>query len=324
MNAIYTICTYNHIARAFSLADSVYQYSPETHFIICLIDKIADDIELPHGTELITAEDMQLSFLDEMCTKYSTLELNSALKPYFASFIFEKKQNLEQLIFLDSDILLFDDLKPVYDSLIKSSIILTPHSLSTIPEGYDFDDRIFLRSGLYNAGFFALKRDSYAFSFLEWWMRKLRNECFFDSKRGMFAEQLWLNLVPLYFEGVHILKHAGCNVAYWNLHERRIDQIEGRYFINGTQPLIFFHFSGASIKCLEENNLSEHQKRYTFTNRPDVLPLFRLYIESLKKHSFEKFSQYYTFNSKLKTRSGIIKWVAEMYKKGVKKLFYIK
>jgi len=155
-------------------------------------------------------------------------------------------------------------------------------------------------------------------------MSKLRNECFFDSKRGMFAEQLWLNLVPIYFNKVDILRHEGCNVSYWNLHERFLSEIDNVYYVNQKIPLIFYHYSGATIKCIEENTVSQHQSRYTFTNRPDVLTVFKMYIESLKKHSFEKYNQYYTVNSRIKTRSGIVKATAELYKKGVKKLFFLK
>lgn len=323
MNAIYTVCSYNHLGRALSLADSVNTNCQGVKFIFCLIDTVDFNL-IPEGIELIMARDMNLSFLNELCSKYSPLELNSALKPYFGNYIFEKYKELDKLIFLDSDILLFDDLHPVYDSLSACSIVLTPHSMSTIPNSTDFDDRIFLRSGIYNAGFFGLKRDQNSKSFLDWWMGKLRNECFFDSKRGMFAEQLWLNLVPLYFEGVDILKHEGCNVAYWNLHERTLSEKDGVFYVNGNVPLIFFHYSGASVSCIEENKVSQHQLRYTFTNRPDVFAVFKLYTESLKKHSFEKFNQVYTLNSNFRTQSTFVKAVGEFYKKVVKKLFYIK
>jgi hypothetical protein len=323
MNAIYTVCSYNHIGRALSLAESVSEYCPGTKLIICLIDTI-DFKLIPSGTELIMARDMDLPFLNEMCSKYSPLELNSALKPYFGNFIFEKYKELDRLIFLDSDILLFDDLHPVYSSLSLNSIVLSPHSFSTLPNGNDFDDRIFLRSGIYNAGFFGLKRDQNSKAFLDWWMAKLRNECFFDSNRGMFAEQLWLNLVPLYFEGVDILKHGGCNVAYWNLHERILSEKDGVLYVNETVPLIFFHFSGASVNSIKENKVSQHHLRYTFTNRPDVLTVFEQYVESLQKHSFEKYNRVHTLNSNFRTRSIFVMTVAEFYKKVIKKLFYIK
>lgn len=321
MNVIFTVCTYNHIGRALSLSDSVRSHCPDTKFIICLIDSVESN-HLPDGAEVIFAQSMGLPYLDEMCSKYSLLELNSALKPYFANYILNKNKEAERIIYLDSDILLFDDLHPVYKALKESSIVISPHSLSPIPDKPDFDDRIFLRSGVFNAGFFALNNDEYSRAFLDWWMGKLRNQCFFDSKRGMFAEQLWMNLIPLYFERVHILRHLGCNIAYWNMHERMLSERNGNWYVNEDIPLIFFHFSGATLNCLEENSVSQHQNRYNFDNRRDVLPLFKLYIDSLKGNSFEQYNQYYSVNSKIRTKSTLIINLAELYKKLMKKLVY--
>ncbi len=321
MNVIYTVCSINHLGRALSLADSVAIHCKQTRFLICLTDTLDHDL-ISKGSEFIFAKDMNLPFLNEMFSKYTPLELNSALKPYFGNFIFEKYSDVDQLIFLDSDILLFSDLSPVFEALKSDSIILTPHSFTSISAGNGFDDRDFLRSGIYNAGFFALKRDKNAFAFLDWWMVKLRNQGFFDSRRGMFAEQLWMNLIPLYFENVHVLRHLGCNVAHWNMHERFITQVDSRWYINENTPLIFFHFSGATITCLEDNLVSKHHKKYNFENRPDVYPLFKIYIESLKKHSFEKYNQYYSVSSKLRVKSVLIIKIAEFLKKLTKRMLY--
>lgn len=321
MNVIYTVCSFNHLGRALSLADSVAINCKHTKFLICLIDSVEPNL-IPQGNEFIIAEDMNLPFLNEMFSKYTSLELNSALKPYFGNFILEKYTAVDQLIFLDSDILLFSDLSPVFEALKFNSIVITPHSLTSISAGTGFDDRDFLRSGIYNAGFFALKRDKTALAFLNWWMLKLRNQGFFDSKRGMFAEQLWMNLIPLYFENVHVLRHLGCNVAHWNMHERFISQDDTQWYVNKTIPLIFFHFSGATITCLEDNLISKHHKKYTFDNRPDVYHLFKIYIKSLKKHSFEKYNQYYSVSSKLRVKSVLIIKIAELLKKLIKRILF--
>lgn len=321
MRAIFTVCTYNHIARAFSLAESVQKHSPNTRFIIGIIGQV-DVNTILSDYEIVRADEMGIPFLKEMYIKYSALELNSALKPYFANYILDRFTELNNLIFLDSDILLFTDLDPVYESLQTNSVVITPHSLSSVDEGNDFDDRVFLRSGIYNAGFFGVKRDDYSKAFLVWWMNKLKDQCFFDSKKGMFAEQLWMNLIPLYLEKVDVLKHLGCNVSYWNLHERRITQNNGNYYVNGDLPLVFYHYSGASMDCFEKNSLSDHQRRYTFTNRPEMVGIFRLYIDLLKKYSFEQYREYYTINNSFKTRYKVVKYPLEFIRRIAKKLFY--
>lgn len=328
MKVIYTTCTYNHIARAFSLAESVGKFHPECKIIICLIGEISsEEIMTARGDqdkryEILKASDLKISFLPEMYLKYSTLELNAALKPYFAYHIFNTRNDVSEIVFFDSDILLYDQINVVYEKLATHSILLTPHSLSSVESGYSFDDRNFLSSGVFNIGFFAVKRDENAFAFLDWWMKKLRNECFIDVKNGMFAEQLCLNLVPIYFKGVHILRHLGCNVAYWNLHERIIAPASSGYTVNGNESLIFYHFSGATMDCLEVDSLSKHQNRYSFTNRPDVRPLFEDYIKSLKDHNFDKYNSYYSINNSIKTKSKLLIFIVNNYKKIHKRIFH--
>ena len=59
----------------------------------------------------------------------------------------------------------------------------------------------------------------------------------------MHYDQRWLDLVPALFDDVHIVRDAGCNVAYWNLPERGLTLTQ-----NGMQAhdslCRFFHFSG--------------------------------------------------------------------------------
>ncbi|RZL19663.1 MAG: hypothetical protein EOO89_02665 [Pedobacter sp.] len=325
MDVIFTTCTYNHIGRAFSLADSVIKNCRDTKLVIGLVDGVDINIDTPVACEIVNAHDLGLPFLKEMFTKYSILELNSALKPYFADHILKTTSEIDQVIYLDSDILLYNEIVPaVKEMLINYSVVISPHALSSAADESHFNDRNFLRSGIYNAGFFAVKKDVHGFAFLDWWMDKLKDHSFIDAKKGMFAEQLWLNLAPLYLNKVYVVKDAGYNVAYWNLHERTIELTGNGYVVNGTSLLMFFHFSGAGLNCIQENTLSVHPTRYTFTSRPDVLPLFEDYIAGLKKHSFEQYNAYTTIAKNFKTRSPVLIKVAGAYKKIIKRLLYTK
>jgi hypothetical protein len=69
---------------------------------------------------------------------------------------------------------------------------------------------------------------------------------------------------------VAIMREPEYNVAYWNLHDRRLEHDGSGYTVNG-RPLAFFHFSGFDPE--HPLILSRHQ------NRTDVLeapPLERL------------------------------------------------
>ena len=78
-------------------------------------------------------------------------------------------------------------------------------------------------------------------------MIKLKDLCFVQVDKGLFVDQIWLNYAPLYYDRVFIIRHLGYNIAYWNFHERSIEQMGGRWFVNKKFPLKFFHFSGIHI-----------------------------------------------------------------------------
>lgn len=325
MNVVFTLCSINHFAKALSLKSSIQTHCPGIKFFIGLVDSIDDEI-IPKKIQesIVRIEDIGIPFFRELCIKYTATELNSALKPYLAEYLFKVNPHIDNIIYLDSDILVFNSLNIIFSQLDTYDIVITPHKLSSTDDIYFPNDRTFLRSGIFNAGFFAVKRGIHSTLFIEWWKGKLRNECFNDISRGMFGDQLWLNYVPVFFDNVLILKHLGVNVAYWNLHERKIDIVEGKYLINNEVPLIFFHFSGAAYNCFGTGCLSDHQDRYTFVNRPDVIPVFKFYIDQLTRNSFLKYNSYYTISSRTKDKTGIIKPLMEFYKKVLKRLLYNK
>ncbi|MDQ3880665.1 MAG: glycosyltransferase, partial [Chloroflexota bacterium] len=74
------------------------------------------------------------------------------------------------------------------------------------------------------------------------------------------------------------LRDPGYNVAYWNLHDRRVESADGGYLAAG-RPLRFFHFSGFDPN--RPDVLSRHQNRIDLNSDPVLLELCRSYAEEL-------------------------------------------
>ncbi len=86
---------------------------------------------------------------------------------------------------------------------------------------------------------------------------------------------IWMNLAPALFDGVAQCKHPGCNMAYWNLHERALEQRGERHLVNGTYDLCFYHFSGIVVD--DSRSLSKYTGSYTLESRPDLGGIFADY-----------------------------------------------
>jgi hypothetical protein len=281
---VYTVCTANYLAQARSMCDSVISHNPGYECIIGLADRLDGRVRpekySPH--RIIEAESIEASDFEGMAGRYNALELSCALKSFFGSYIL-KTYSPDKLIFLDSDILVFHSLDFIEARLGESSILLTPHIFSPYPDSEGRPkERDILKTGIYNGGFFALRNDENANAFLNWWMESMKDQCYERPRDGMHADQNWLNLVPLFFEQVEILRHPGCNVAYWNFHERTISKKGEGFIVNGEWPLLFFHYSGHSINNPLE--ISRHQDRFDMKDMPAVKELFRAYHEALSKN----------------------------------------
>ena len=298
MKAAFTIATSDYLAQAKTAGDSLLAVNPEYVFFIMLLDKVEEKFDTSFFKPLIIIEvgNIGIPYLNEMVNRYTLFELSNAIKPFCAEYLF---RNYNTVLYFDSDILVYDSFSTIDHLLQQHEILLCPHTFTPIPnDGFDLSDRGLLNSGVYNAGFFALINSYESVRFLSWWKEHLRTECLVQFENGLFVDQIWLNLVPVYFKNVGMIEHLGYNVASWNLHERILVSKNGKYFVNDEFPLIFFHFSGYNFN--QPEMLSKFQNRYSFDTREDVHPLFKDYRKRVINNNFNEFSLIPCYYSQLK------------------------
>ena len=302
----FTICSNNYLAQAKTLGESILQYNPDYTFIIGLVDKTLKSSEssIPFPFEIIEIGSTGIEDFDGMIKRYNITELNTAVKPYFFSFLFEKFKKIDTLLYFDPDIQIFSTLSGLVTILKTEDIVLTPHITTPLFDGYTPNETDILKTGLYNLGFIALKRSVNVVKFLTWWKSRLKEHCIVDFERGLFVDQIWINFVPIFFDRVFILKHPGYNMAYWNLHERSLSISNNQFTVNEAYPLVFFHFSGYNPE--KEYVISKYQNRFNFSNRNDIYKLFRDYTVLILKNEHKKYQQipciYYDQNNQQLTQ----------------------
>jgi len=103
---------------------------------------------------------------------------------------------------------------------------------------------------------------------------------YYEPQSGLAVDQKWVDLAPAFFPSLRILHDPGLNVAFWNLHERKISTVEGRHFVNDEHPLRFIHFSSFSENSPEI--IANKQTRFPPGSRPDIRPLAEHYAGRLR------------------------------------------
>jgi hypothetical protein len=283
----FTICSNNYLAQAKSLAESYLRYHPSHTFKIGLVDRNLNGIEyhITREVELIPVENIAIDEFFEIKNKYNITELNTAVKPSYFNYFFQKYK-ANHVIYLDPDILIFSPLVELENILEIKNIVVTPHILTPIDDEYAPTDYHTLRGGIFNLGFIALSNYNKVTHFLTWWHNRVVKYGYADFARSMFYDQIWLNYLPTMFDEYYIIKHPGYNMANWNLHERQLAYDGTDWIVNNQYPLRFFHFSG--YKLTQPDILCSYNTRYNFSNRPDVKNIFTKYYSQVLFHDWEK------------------------------------
>jgi hypothetical protein len=295
MKINFTICSNNYLAHAKILGKSLKKHEPGSKFFIFLCDEKNSEIDYTFiADEVIPMHEIEPQ-LPSLALKYNIVELNTCVKPRIFEYLFIER-NADKVIFFDPDIKIFNSISGLYDELESSSIILTPHICTPIPLDHKKPaENHFLNFGIYNLGFIGLRNNAECKKFITWWKERTYNQGYIDVYKGIFVDQLPVNLVPVFFNNVKILQHRGLNMAPWNLHERYVSIKNENYFVNETEELIFFHFSSFKADILELP-ISQYN-RFRLGDRADIQNIYKEYNEELKTagyHFYKKFTYSYS------------------------------
>ncbi|MEJ8568218.1 putative nucleotide-diphospho-sugar transferase [Elongatibacter sediminis] len=237
--------------------------------------------------EIIPFEALNLENGRGMLFQYTPFELCCALKPFALRHLLD--QGFERVIYLDADMAVFSGFGPVLEALGSADVLVTPHLDAPFPQdGLQPDDGHLLLSGMFNLGFIGVRDTHQGRAFINWWADKLERGCIEDHFNGLFVDQKYVDLAVGLFEGLRLLRHPGCNVAYWNLHSRKVTRDGQDWRVNG-EPLVFFHFSDFDPE--RPRILSGHQTRFDLSELPDLAVLFENYSARLRENGLAETRQ---------------------------------
>ena len=276
-----TTVTRSYLAHARVLAETFSAHHGGERIAVLITDDVERRVD-PDREPFVVVRVEELGLpaedLARMTAIYDAKELATAFKPWLLRLLLEREP---AAVFIDPDVQVFGSIDDLLETAALHPILLTPHSLTPIPfDGETPTELHVQRSGIFNTGFLGVGPG--AEPFLDWLADRLRLDCIIDYGRGLFVDQRWIDFVPAYFEHL-VVRDAGCNVAYWNLHERTLEERDGRVLVNG-EPLKFFHFSGFHPDRPEL--LTSTASRIRPANDPVLARLCTEYAKLLLAHGF--------------------------------------
>ena len=262
LGAFCTIVTKDYLHFALRLFRSLQEHAKndKPRLYVFVVDELEDDFiekaEKFGGTGLIVWGKKQLLASSESARKtFDTFALEKgsmlrwALKPVVMQLVLEKHPNT---YFLDPDLCFFGDYSFLWSYFEDSQIILSPHWREIDPRRTGSTAQISLnyKHGIFNGGFVGASHK--AGDFLSWWNASCLALPEFENRKHTHDDQKFLDLVPVYFEKVHILKHYGCNVSEWNETYVSREYVDGQVVLNHRDLLVFAHFANSYELAIEE------------------------------------------------------------------------
>ena len=272
MQTVCTIITADYLPLAKALHRSLQKNLPGTSLQVLVVNEnnfSSADSFFIHSLDVLSGS----SYFKEIEKKYAHTNADYfrwALKPLFIGHLLEK--GFSKVIFADPDLYFISNFSFLFDELERNNVLLTPHWRSTDPVKNEDSLLAVLKDGLYNAGFIAVNKN--ATDVITWWAGVCHYKTEALKDIGLFVDQKYLDIVPVQFDNVHILKHKGCNLAAWNIDTCKRELINGKLFINKIFEPVFIHFTKDTI--------------INILNRNDILlqPFLNDYISALQKEGF--------------------------------------
>jgi len=248
-NAFSTIITAGYFPRALALYKSIKKFDPSIVLHVLVTDNkpIDGNLSIPAGIRIIPVSDLSgYSLVDDLFRKYAHINMDQfrwSLKSIFISYLLEKGG--DKILYVDCDMFFVNDYHFLFKELDDSSVLLTPHWRNSDPLIDKDSFWALFRNGIFTGGFIGASQNG--LPAMKWWA----NACHFMMgafpEFGIYDDQRYLDILPVYFENTKIIRHRGCTVGAWHYEQCKRELVNGEVLINGKYPVIFIHFENILV-----------------------------------------------------------------------------
>ncbi len=278
----FTSASFAYLDRVRVLAETLAKHNPNWKLWLCLVDQeppgFAFHPEQDGLAGVVRISELGIPNLRTQIFTHDIVELCTLVKGAMLDQMLAR--GADRVVYLDPDIAVFDTLAHIECLLTQYDVVLTPHQVEPdeLPSAIRDNEIGSLKWGVYNLGFLAVAGTLEGRRFARWWRDRLLDHCYDDVPSGLFTDQRWCDLVPAFFDGVHVLRDPGYNVASWNLSRRPITIDENGDIKAAGRPLRFFHFT--KVNWVGEAMI----ERYS-GGRVEVFELMHWYRRRLMVHA---------------------------------------
>jgi hypothetical protein len=239
-----TIVTRRTMSRARRLHQTITLNSPGTRVIALLLDdrEFAVD-DAAESVELVRPDELEIERFDLLAARLSEGRLIRATQPALVRKALERAAGAP-VVFLDSQTEVFGDLAEFAQLAKRHGIALVARLREPIPrDALRPTETDVLEAGMFDPGCVAFGAGPRTNRLLQLWTERLRYAAH-DEESIAFSR--WHDLLATLMPDAKVTADPGLGVSVWNLHERRLEEDDGRISANG-RPLRTLCFTGLEV-----------------------------------------------------------------------------
>jgi hypothetical protein len=246
-----TIVTPDFLTQAAALMLSIRALGASCRYVILATEPVPTTLE---GAEILTPDVLcdPDGLVASITAKYGENldHLRWSLKGAFIRHLVSMNPDC-CVLYCDCDLCFFAWPDYIFQCLDAGGIVLTPHWRPLDPVNASEEFRLNFLDGLFNAGCIAANRAGSAA--LTWWSEACLAACESNYQKGLYHDQRYLDLLPIYFPETVICRHQGINIADWNNHLRKRDQ-SGIAPVPDRWPVTLVHFTAHTIERIRRGD----------------------------------------------------------------------
>ena len=192
-------------------ANSLKRWHPEWQFHILLNDAIPPALpaKLSSVDVIFPIHGLPVDNIEGWMFGHDVVELCTATKSFYLKHL--AQSGFEYMFYFDPDMIIYNDLSYLKERLDVSDAILTPHCnrVATTDVEVLYTEMSVLAHGVFNLGFIGVRNTEKGHSLIDFWCRRMVRYCHDDHARGLFTDQKWFNLAPVFFPWVRFWTMTG-------------------------------------------------------------------------------------------------------------------
>lgn len=270
-----TLFDSNYAFKALTMYRSLERHCPRFHLTAFCFDQeveaLLGRLHLPNLSTVALA-DLEEFDPELLSVKHdrTPVEYCWTATPALPLYMFANRPDLDEVTYLDADLMFFSDPEPLFEEMGDASVLITPHRYP--PQYHHLEI-----AGIYNVQFLTFRRDERGIECLRWWHDRCIEWCYFRFEDNKIGDQKYLDDWPERFQGIHVLQHNGGGLAPWNMVQYDLRADGERVWVDD-EELVFFHYHHLSL--LAAGGYDWHPPGYEISDQQFAV-VYRPYLAAL-------------------------------------------